>query len=192
MYSCDLIQQQGLGRYIASQKKCSMQLQSEHHSDIWATVMIDTMYAPCCRYPKVLTSSTISIAYVVVWCTFGNKAAVLQLFELLAGSSKEVPKLGSMAKKEQPAGKKAVLEFVKTIPKDSTSALALRNSLLSIGCSLTEFLPPGTRKTLMAVVKTPANEMVDPSEEATELLTLASDLCGNSSDNEVEEVEEDD
>jgi hypothetical protein len=138
----------------------------------------------------VLTSSTVSQADVVAWRTFGNKAEVQLLFNLLAGTTKDVPKLGSLGKKPSAAGKKPVLEFAKTIPKDSTSALALRTSLLSIGCSLTDFLPPAaTRKTLMAVVKTPANELVDPAPEATELLTLASDLSG-SSDTEGDEMEE--
>jgi hypothetical protein len=137
----------------------------------------------------VLTSSTVSQADVVAWRTFGNKAEVQLLFNLLAGTTKDVPKLGSLGKKPSAAGKKPVLEFAKTIPKDSTSALALRTSLLSIGCSLTDFLPPATRKTLMAVVKTPANELVDPAPEATELLTLANDL-GGSSDTEGDEMEE--
>jgi hypothetical protein len=151
------------------------------------------MHAPGRRYPKVLTTSTVSQPDVVAWRTFGNKADVQLLFNVLAGSSKEVPQLGSLAQKVLVAGKRPVLQFVKTIPTDSTSALALRTSLLSIGCSLTDFLPPATRKTLMAVVTTPANEMVDPAPEATELLTLASDLGGYSQaeEDEVEEVEED-
>lgn len=81
-----------------------------------------------------------------------------------------------------------MVQFVKTIPKDTASALALRASLQSIGCTLTDFLPPSTRKVLMAVVHTPVNELVDPVPEPTELLTLASDLGGGSS--EVEEKAE--
>lgn len=56
---------------------------------------------PCCRYSKVLISSTVDLPDVVKWRTFGNKGEVQLLFGLLAGSIQEVPKLGSVVKAQQ-------------------------------------------------------------------------------------------